>query len=86
MPSRMPGPAGHWDLPGHLRHFILLPRAAGFTSYHRGPHSLLLPMWLDSILKVLSDLNGSMISFWQPPGSCQGLTSWHWVHSISGHR
>lgn len=76
MPSRMPGPAGQWDLPGHLRQFIFLPSAGGFNSCCQGPHSLLLPMWLDSILKVLSNLNGSMISFWQPPGSHQGLTPW----------
>lgn len=50
-------PAGwQWDLPGHLRQFILLPRAGGFTSCHQGPHSLFLPVWLDSILKVLSNL------------------------------
>lgn len=73
MLSSMPGPAGQWDRPGHLRQFILFPRAGGFTSCHQVPHSLLLPMWLDSILKVLSNLNGSMISFWQPLGGSPGL-------------
>lgn len=28
------------------------PWAGGFNSCHQGPHSLLLPMWLDLILKV----------------------------------
>lgn len=73
MPSRIPGPAGQWDLSGHLRQFILLPRAGGSTLCHQGSQSLLFLMWLDSILKVLSNLNGSMISFWQPPGSHPGF-------------
>lgn len=42
-------------------------------SCHQGLHSLLLPLWLDSILKVLSHLNGSMTSLWQPSASCPGL-------------